>query len=730
MHSLLATFAAAFERAFVRTQLPSSTAANQIPDTGITKIRLAKVNELQDGKRAWEVEVSHNDGEGSSVSLLDPLEAKDYTDCFKFFADESFEPGKHGRSKSINEQMLKKAGQNIPDYGAQLLGALGLDRSTYRERKRDILVIEDSSLHKDDERSLHNLVWELLEDPIHWKQTNPSRISVTRVITPSGPDSGKESTAKQLGQLVPNTTHQPIRMLLVIGRSLAKKAVSETDWKYEKEKISPSLIQHSIMQTMRHLEDIGHPQKVNLEILRPATFSELQRYLGIDTAQPEQFDIIHLDMHGEMMPSLLEPNGPPFPHLAFTEIKKGPPAHILATEVAEALRGRTKLLVMNACNSSSLTGELGIRMVRTFLQEEMGAISATSYRLQETAAKIYYPVFYMSLLLYGSFNRAAADARHALRKDKRRHAGKERDDHYVQWNWSSTPDLVADVKPVRSTWLHFRMFIELLPCIISWIVAHACVVKARKEAWQTNHALDYPMYAIHRDFDKVECHVRCAEQLDIPSLTLYNLELEYWLKHNEKHSVYLHPQHPNSDPGLDSIRSLVQNTVRIWVETNFVSEVRKLNIREMLKGEYKPWSKPTRFWSESNYRDSMLEADWTWRCEKNCNLKEPDVKCMLIIDGFELLAGQRHPRRNTVLQQLQKIAVEMNTASNDNMYVITIGGLLEDDWNEVSSDFDLKVLGQKWVKAEVVKLPLRSNPAVSTFTRKRRPDTKARDEHV
>ncbi|KAF2107280.1 hypothetical protein BDV96DRAFT_589453 [Lophiotrema nucula] len=720
MQSIVPLVESAVERLFKRSNARNAlTTPSDLLGTGLTRVRLTQVKSPENGRRAWDVEISHNDSPVKNISLVDPIEARQYYDYFKFFADDSFEPTKHNRSSADNEAMLKLVEQVIPKYSNHLLRMLDLDSPAYREKKRDILVIEDYDLHNKDEESLHNLVWELLEDPIRWNQTNPTRISVTRVIAPSENDSehDKRTTiTPELGIYSGDNTNDPLRMLLVIGRSLMKEPVSQSDWVYKKEKVSPSLIQHSVMQTMRHLKDIGHHRKVQLKILRPATFVELNTYLGID---PEQFDIVHLDMHGEMRPTLIDPNGTPRPHLAFTEVPLGPPAYILASDVAQALRGRTKLLVMNACNSSSESGEPGIRMVRTFLQEDMGAISATSYRLQETAAKIYYPVFYMSLLLYGSFNRAAAEARQALRKNKKRHNDEERDDFYVQWNWSSTANLIADREPVRSTLLHFKMLLELLPRLVFWILAHICMSTKRKEAWKQYHTYDYPMYAIHRQFESVGNHVQCAEQLDIPSINLYTLEVEYWLKNSEKHSVYLHAQHANSDPGLQSIRGLIRNTVRMWVQTEFVSEVRILNAKRMLEGESRPWSKPRHFWNERNYRESFTEADWSWR-RSDDGLQDSEhsqSRKMLVIDGFEALAMQEHQRKPTVLQQMATIATSMDQQGVD-LYVITIGGLLEPAWNQVGPEFSIDVLGAKWAGAQVLKLPLRTNPAVSTFCRK------------
>jgi len=95
---------------------------------------------------------------------------------------------------------------------------------------------------------------------------------------------------------------RPIRMLLVIGRSLKHERVHSRGYRYT-DPATPGIIQRAIMQINKHLEDIGHTRTVQLEILRPGTFDELKAYLGVasETSDAvERFDIIHLDMHGRM----------------------------------------------------------------------------------------------------------------------------------------------------------------------------------------------------------------------------------------------------------------------------------------------------------------------------------------------------------------------------------------------------------------------------------------------
>ncbi|KAF2741043.1 hypothetical protein EJ04DRAFT_558416 [Polyplosphaeria fusca] len=714
----------------------------QQEDTGLTVIYLSRIGNARSQRRVWEIEVTHN-GEkihpNNDMSLLDPFMTHQYSTCFKFLADDSFQPYRYNRSENQNQQMVQIAKTNMPTYGTSLLEALGLDRPTLRRlKKHDILVVEDLDTNCNDNDSLHNIVWELLEDPRYWLSTSQERVTVTRIIRPPGsPRLPAGTDWRELKELrssssissILNTPdyspitglheHRPLRMLLVIGRCLRHDRTTQTNFEYA-ERITPGIIQKTIMQTVKHLNHLGHTRKVQLEILRPGTFRDLKAYLGIDPVNPNTpkhtFDIIHLDMHGVMRRSpgtdtTLKP------HLMFTWVPMET-CYVLVSDVARALGQCTDLLVMNACNSSSISGQLGIRMVRTFLQEDMGCISATSYRLQESAAKIYYPHFYMSLLLNGSFNRAAADARAALRRNQTRYRGEERDDHYVHWNWSRTANLRADVEPLRSKHLLIRMLLESIPRVLCWLYACMCF---KVDAWRDSQADDYPMYAIHRQFDRLDRHVLCAEQNDIPSMGLHILEAEYYLTKNDKHSVYLHSAY-NDGPGRRWISSLIRNTVRIWVETNFVSEVRLLTVQGLLDRDCKPWRKP-RLWMESWYAESMKHPDWIWSQENpNPDQKPPSIRRMLIIDGFENLEPQSDARKREVLNKIGAIAEQMQKEDGD-FYLITIGSLVETQWKLLPSDYarkNLTTLTMKWTGIPILMVPLEEDTELATYVRKRR----------
>lgn len=415
-------------------------------------------------------------------------------------------------------------------------------------------------------------------------------------------------------------------------------------------------------------------------------------------------------------------NGPKSPHLVFTRLfGNEQSSSVSVSRVAEVLRNRTKLLVMNACNSSSVTGQLGIRMVRSFLDNEIPCVSATSYRLLASSARIFYPRFYMSLFLYGSFIKAAADARLALRKDKKRHyydegkRSRDRDDHFVHWNWSSSEHLRRVLIPSRSLLLHLKMLAEVLPRVFSWCTS---CVHSRRRDWHEKQFQEWPMYTIHRRFFDLETHVRCAQHFNIPGISIYALEVEHHLKSNDKHSVYLFPPNPRSDgtTGLKMIQDMIRNMVRIWVETNFVTEVRVLQVHRMLESGWNaPWPL-----SKTTYRKLITKPDWTWRQTGfTPGRKQPKIRRMLIIDDIDLLVDHKGRLRQEekhmdVWEQIVQIAKDIKETEKD-IYVLIIGGILQEDWEKSTAGFNSPVLGLAVAGAVPIMLDIREKIELATY---------------
>jgi hypothetical protein len=289
-------------------------------DVGTTEIHLLSVNRPQNRQRDWDVLVIHDGEVGKEDgSLLDPFTGPQYSRNFKFFADGSFGTPEDRRTQEFKNRIIN-AGREIGTYGGQLLEQLNLDRNQDSVKVRNVTIVEDSTINnRDDDTSLHNPVWEILERTEFWSQSAPERVNVRRVLLDGGRERELGSKNSDTGVIQPleqadppaaampqALVDAPFRILLLIGRNIVDKTESSF-WKYE-EMVEPDVIQRSLIQAIYHLKEIGHDPGVELEILRPATFDELKRYLGFDAANPnspkEQFDIIHVDMHGEMLPKM------------------------------------------------------------------------------------------------------------------------------------------------------------------------------------------------------------------------------------------------------------------------------------------------------------------------------------------------------------------------------------------------------------------------------------------
>jgi hypothetical protein len=388
-------------------------------------------------------------------------------------------------------------------------------------------------------------------------------------------------------------------------------------------------------------------------------------------------------------------------------------------------------------------------MIRSFLSRDIAGVSASSFRLHQSAAEIYYPAFYMSLLLTGNLNEAAAEGRLALRKDRRRvkRESRERelrDDHFVHWNWSNSRDLHKSDPMEMPGSLIYRMLWEAVPRCLSLALEY---LSPKRLIFGSPHPCYHRFWSLHHNFDNIQLHVRCAKALDVPSILLRVLEIEHNLTKDDKHAVYLSPyvskKRGNEGRGYkneqNNVEKLIRNMARIWIRTNFVAYVRFLSVERMLAEEN--MSEPVLWQQLANKLYGDTDPDTFEREEMDKHRKFPKVRRMLVIEGFELLVPPKgkamSSQQDTVLNRIVQVAREMRAADwtdsgrtdvdqdwidknipDNEFYLITSGALLNtDDWELL--DLDPKILGRKWTGGTKMNL-LPFDPDVELSTYKKR----------
>ena len=168
------------------------------------------------------------------------------------------------------------------------------------------------------------------------------------------------------------------------------------------------------------LVDWVHAERapVRIEVLRPPTFSELQRRLE---ARPGHYHIVHFDGHGgygevDPSPSRYEFRGPQ--GLLVFEDPDGNestiPAHKLTALLAEH---RIPIMVLNACQSASIDARAEDPFASTaaaLMKAGVRSVVAMGYNLYVSGAQQFVPAFYRRLLQSGDVSEATRAGRKAM----------------------------------------------------------------------------------------------------------------------------------------------------------------------------------------------------------------------------------------------------------------------------------------------------------------------------
>jgi hypothetical protein len=632
------------------------------------------------GKRIWAVEMKRGNDPPNPMKFQDIWPRKDY-ELFRHYVDQSFAPQLHKLTEQESQEKLKRALSRIPRYTQKLRKRLQHYCAEVQGREI-IFMIEERGLPAVTD-TFHSMVWELLEHHSGWDDTNkPARVTVIRVIC-RGDNSG---TIQQLSTCFP--PQDPIRILLVIGRDLSK---FDTEWK---EDISPGLIQRPIMQAIQHLEEIGHSRQIELDILRASTLAELDTFLD-RAPKPDYYNLIHLDMHGEKWEATVS-------HLLLSTTAPDP--WVPASEVAAIVCKHAKLVVMNACNSTA-SGGPGISMVRPFLQGRVTYVSSANFRLLERAARIYYPVFYMSLFLYENFHDAVVTAREELRRNTLRVRNEHRDDAFVQSVYSNSLTRHTKAIPSPSFHLHSKAFLDT-------ILAGLCSMLKRAYLWRGATSVGGCNYSkLRNDICNLQCHVSMAQEIRIPEICLPILEIEYKVRMNAEQTVYIHAGDPRNWHIQHNTRYMIRNMARVWIRTNFVSEVHIVSVPALmhLPSFLIPYNCVFFNHGHTIYRQHRGSSD----------RRPPEIKRMLIVEEVDRLDPQEGTKTLTsaqraALRRIGDIFAKLKTLDGK-LYHIVMGKKDGHEWNR--GQHDLPLLGASWATAQEILVLQDEEVTLASFRR-------------
>ena len=279
--------------------------------------------------------------------------------------------------------------------------------------KRRTLVIEikeDPLDEKNSQNSIHQLHWELLEQPNLWTQ-NIIKVQVRRGIADPPPQAAANITTSL------SPCEQSFNVLLVIAR--------DTSRGLKRLEIDPNCASAILTALQRSVSGARGSIKINLEVVRPGTLDSLEEHLARAENQhhPGYFHLVHFDLHGAVRKKR---NSAVF--LFSKQNSDGAVSdettRIDAHHVAKILqRYAVGMVVLNACESARANCGDGSNVAKIFAKHGIKNIIAMSFRVLESASKVFLTSFYQCLLLDRmDLSTAASNARDILRQQSDREA--------------------------------------------------------------------------------------------------------------------------------------------------------------------------------------------------------------------------------------------------------------------------------------------------------------------
>ncbi|KAJ5722281.1 hypothetical protein N7488_000316 [Penicillium malachiteum] len=260
--------------------------------------------------------------------------------------------------------------------------------------------------------TIHQLFWELLEDP----QLFNGEFQTVTVVRSLGVT---ENPTQPMRVATLPKEESTINILLVVARDTSQDAALYND-------ISPFLTTNILLDIKRNLEKNHRTVHMNIEIVRPGTFKAFEDHLEASKRRhgPGYFHIVHFDLHGKIgaRSGALEKKKVAFLYFAHPREERTKPERV--QKIAAVLqRYQVPFVVLNACESARAGLGDDANIAKVFCRSGIRNVVAMSFKISSSAASIFLREFYASLLVTGSsFPASAFTARALLRCSPKRSA--------------------------------------------------------------------------------------------------------------------------------------------------------------------------------------------------------------------------------------------------------------------------------------------------------------------
>ncbi|KAJ6788155.1 hypothetical protein PWT90_03256 [Aphanocladium album] len=421
--------------------------------------------------RRWKLSVRLNGQQPRphthETTLVDPFVDQDYRTVFEQYLRNTDRPPWSPVSLSAGSPVALRPGspddvtrmeRQIYGYAHSLLSQLRLREDLLRPKATDlqIYVVEHHESDHDGAAAdgIHCLAWELLES-IRLPKLPNLRLRVSRVTdfparrTMRGLMSPKMQTLAQIQA----DSAAMFKILLVVARDFSRSGADRD--------AEPDLAQFPLMNVQKKLRS-----RMLLEVVRPGCVEDLGEHLRTRALQGVIFNLVHFDLHGQVLP---DEYGVPTPWLLFakrTYATQSNGYHLPQTRLARAsevanllVENQVENVVLNACLSAYNRSTSLTNLSQLFLQRGIQNISAMWFYVHWKTVETYLETFYNQLLRKGvDFHVAAQQGREAVRNIPTYRSGRPCKDDFLCVNYARqahrTDSMTRDPSPTPSNKSH------------------------------------------------------------------------------------------------------------------------------------------------------------------------------------------------------------------------------------------------------------------------------------